>query len=415
MKRLKVLICAYACNPLSDCRLHPGEDITGWRFVEQISRFHEVWVLTHSYNKHALQEASAQELLGKVSFHFIDLTPALWWLYNMNIGRRLYYYFWQIAAFAHAYTLHRKVGFDLFHHITFGNDWIPSFTGAFLRVPFFWGPFGGGQKVPRTLFSTLTLRGKAAEILRDSAQYLARRILFPYRNSLLQRAQTVLVCNRQTHQRIPERFREKTKLFPLNGVLLEELQKQEPSGNNMFYILSAGRLDRIKGLDLALSSFALFRKKYPHSLFEILGSGPEEKRLKRLAHRLGIAQGVVFTPWVRREEVRQKLHKADVFLFLSLRDGGGAVVVEAMAAGTPVVCLDTAGPGFHIQPEWGIKILPQDADTVVENVGEALATLHNNPALRKELGRRALQRAEEFYLWDRLGEKITQVYQEARL
>ena len=58
MKKLKVLVSAYACNPTGSIQLHPGEDLTGWKLVQQLSRFHDVYMITHSYNRDGVEKAS---------------------------------------------------------------------------------------------------------------------------------------------------------------------------------------------------------------------------------------------------------------------------------------------------------------------------------------------------------------------
>jgi hypothetical protein len=119
--------------------------------MEQLARFHDLWVITHSYNEAGISEALGAKPLPNVRFHFVELPRAMRWLYRIEFGQRIYYYLWQIKAWRVARKLHRKVRFDAAHHLTFGNDWIPSFIGAFLPVPFIWGPVGGGQRTPKPL------------------------------------------------------------------------------------------------------------------------------------------------------------------------------------------------------------------------------------------------------------------------
>ena len=57
-----------------------------------------------------------------------------------------------------------------------------------------------------------------------------------------------------------------------------------------------------------------------------------------------------------RQNLLALLRQGDTFLFRSLRDGGGAVVMEAIAAGKPIFCMDLAGPGVHVTEDCGIKI-----------------------------------------------------------
>ena len=103
----------------------------------------------------------------------------------------------------------------------------------------------------------------------------------------------------------------------------------------------------------------------------------------------------------------------DVFLFPSLRDGGGAVVIEAMAAGKPVVCLDAGGPGMHVSDEWGFKITPTTPEDTINGLASALEQLYLDPDLRQRMGRAARKRSEDFYHWNKLGDQLMVIYQGA--
>jgi glycosyltransferase involved in cell wall biosynthesis len=168
-----------------------------------------------------------------------------------------------------------------------------------------------------------------------------------------------------------------------------------------------------KNFAAAIRAFAAFHSRHPRSVFEIVGEGEEAKRLHDLAAELRVSAAVRFTGWLPQKDLMEKMRASDVFLYPSLREGGGAVVVEAMACGLPVICLDHAGPGFHIHPEWGIKIAPRDPAGIVKHMDAALETLHENPAVRTAMGSAARRRAEDFYVWDRLGEKLQEIYQQA--
>ena len=87
---MKVLVSAYACNPSGSLQLHPGEDLTGWRLVEQLARFHDLWVVTHRYNEPGISEARARTSLPNVPFIFVELSKTLKWLYGIEFGQRGY-------------------------------------------------------------------------------------------------------------------------------------------------------------------------------------------------------------------------------------------------------------------------------------------------------------------------------------
>src|SRR5712692_9010733 len=143
--KLRVLACAYACYGESGAKLSGGEAVLGWSLVRQLGRFHEVWVLTHSENRPSIEAALRQEPLPSVRFHYLDLPDWLRPLQRLPGGIQLYAYLWQLRAYLAARALHRRHGFDVFHHITYANDWMASFIGALLPIPFIRGPGGGAH------------------------------------------------------------------------------------------------------------------------------------------------------------------------------------------------------------------------------------------------------------------------------
>ncbi|HKT12401.1 MAG TPA: glycosyltransferase family 4 protein, partial [Terriglobia bacterium] len=117
--------------------------------------------------------------------------------------------------------------------------------------------------------------------------------------------------------------------------------------------------------------------------------------------------------WLPREDLFKEMAECDAFVFASLRDGGGLVVVEAMAAGKPVVCLDLAGPGLHVTEECGIKVAAENPEQTVRDLAAAFGRLARDADLRAAMGRAARRRAEEVYDWKRVAERIEKVYREA--
>jgi len=411
---MKVLICAYSCLQDPDKRYGDGgESFLGWNIVRQLSRFNKTWVLTHSQNRQALEEKLLQEPILNANFCYVNLPNWLGFLNKIHGGIQIYAYLWQIKAYFVAKKLHKEFHFDVFHHVTYANDWMASFIGAFLPVPYIRGPGGGAHRVPKSFLSEFSFFNRLSQYLRSIGQWLFRHDLLFILSQ--KRAKAILVCNRESFEAIPKKWRNKTYLFPVNGISQEDLDlllKNEKKDDNKFKVLSAGKLLVIKGFSLAIKSFKSFSDKVSNVELEIIGDGPEFPRLKNLVEKLKIEEKVQFKKWMPRSEFLKELKSCDVFLFPSLRDGGGQVVVEAMAAEKPVICLDIAGPGFHIEKEWGIKIRPDFPDQAIKEIAEALEKLYFDKELRIQLGKKARERAEKEYLWDHLGEKLFKIYQE---
>lgn len=409
----RILISAYACNPEGSLQLHPGEDLTGWNIVSQLGRNNSLWVITHRYNQRGIECAPVTASPPKARFVFIELSPLLNWLYHIEFAKRIYYYLWQIKAWRVARSLHKEIGFDIAHHVTFGNYWIGSFIGAFLRVPFVWGPVGGGQRTPSGLMNDYSFYGRLAERFRGLAQWIGIHVLIS-RRLCLRRSKAVLVCNYETRNNIPKKYSSKVHMFPVNGISFEDLSPQKEIMNidDQFRIITSGRFVRLKGFKLAIRAFSLFAKEVPNASFEIIGSGPDEGSLRALAQSLGIGDRVHFPGWLPRAEVLRRMRLSDVFFFPSYRDGGGAVVAEAMASGLPVVVLNSGGPGFYVEDKWGIKIKPTDPEKTVRAMVSPLSELFSDTPKRLRMGAAARARAEEFFLWDKIGDKIIALYDE---
>lgn len=412
--KLRVLVCAYACSPGGSAEAFGGgELVLGWNLVKQLGRFHEVDVLTSTQNRANIESALPREPLPTVRFHYFDLPSWMAFLRGIQGGIQIYAYLWQVKAYFVAGRLHRRFPFDIFHHITYANDWMASFIGALLPVPYVRGPGGGAHQTPRELLAEYSLSGRLWEQLRAAGQWIFRHD--PLFVAGQRRARALLVCNHEALEAIPQEWRTKASLFPVNGVSSDDLDQSraEETGNGSFRVLSAGKLLRIKGYGLALRAFNRLAVRHSHAEFVIVGSGPELPRLQLLVDELGLRRQVRFVNWMARQQLLSHMYASDVFLFPSLRDGGGAVVVEAMAAGKPVVCLDLAGPGLHVTPECGMKITPSSPEHTVQELAAALERLYQDKELRLRMGRAARTRAQECYHWDRHGERLREIYRAA--
>ncbi len=413
-KKLKVLVCAYACLGDPDRRFGSGgEGFLGWNLVRQLACFCQVFVLTHSQNRVIIEKAQRNENLQNLKLFYLDLPPFLDFLRRFQGGIQFYAYLWQIRAYFLARKLHRKIHFDVFHHLTYANDWMASFIGALLPLPYIRGPGGGAQQVPKSFLSEFSFKDRLFQYLRSFGQWFFRHDPFFILSQA--KAKVILVCNRESLEKIPKKWQAKVRLFPVNGISEEDLNllsKFEKKDNNRFKVLSAGKLLAIKGFSVAIKAFKNFLDKFPEAELEIIGDGPELLRLKNLSQNLKIRDRVRFKKWMPRNEFLEELAGCDVFLFPSLRDGGGQVVVEAMAAQKPVVCLDIAGPGFHINDECGIKIKPYSLQQTIQGLAEALARLKADKELATRLAKKARKKAEEFYRWEKLGERLVKIYQE---
>ena len=408
---LRVLACTFTCCPPGTPGFRGGEDLLGWNLLNQIARFHEVWALTHSLDRPSLEQAQRTEPRPNIHFHYVHLPKALSPLLRIQGGHQFYYHLWQVKAYFAARRLHKELNFDLFHHVTYANDWLANFIGAFLQVPYVRGPGGGAHRTPKGFEKEYTVGGRLWENVRSIGQWIFRHDPFFLKGQ--NRAGAILVCNPESKSKVPKKWSHKVHLFPVSGIFSDDLLRppQPPASQQEFRVLTAGSLLRIKGFGLAIRAFGEFAGVHPAAKLSIIGSGPEEPRLRRLVHQTNLQNKVCFLGWKPHDVLLSEMASHDVFLFPSLRDGGGTVVIEAMAAGKPVVCLDVGGPSLHVTEETGIKVAAGSPQRAVRELAEALQRLYAHEELRVTLGNAARERAKQLYHWDRLGERLMEIYQ----
>jgi len=407
--KLHVLVSAYACGADPSTKFFGGGDVMAWNLVKRLGREYRLWVLTAAQNRQAIDAALAKESLPSVEFVYVGLPARLQGLLRHQGALQFYAYLWQWKAYFVARKLHRRIRFDAFHHLTYENDWMASPTGALLPVPYLRGPGGGAHFVPAQFRARFGAKSRLWEYFRIGMQWVFRHD--PFFLISQERAKVLMMANREALEALPARWQKKAKPLSVNGISNSELTPPESRPRNAkFAILSAGRLIPLKGFDLALRAFALFARKHPEAMFVLIGEGPELGRLQTLVQELGIERQTRIEGWMPRERLLAKMRFCDVFLFASLRDGGGSVVVEAMAAGKPVVCLDLAGPALHVNPECGFKVPAHHPEQAAQDMAEALDRLANDRELCTRMGRAAFERARQDYDWDRVAERVSEAY-----
>lgn len=174
-------------------------------------------------------------------------------------------------------------------------------------------------------------------------------------------------------------------------------------------LLSVGRLDPIKGLDLLLESVALMRR--PARLIVVGGDpegDPEVERLRARAVELGIAGRVRFPGAVAQPELLSYYRAADALVVTSRYESFGLAAVEALASGTPVVAAQVGGLPYIVREgENGMLVRWRCAGAFAERLDELLS----DDALRLRLAANARPSVER-YSWHTIGDEVRAMYQE---
>jgi phosphatidylinositol alpha-mannosyltransferase len=198
------------------------------------------------------------------------------------------------------------------------------------------------------------------------------------------------------------------KVIP-NGVNVGRYQRAVPIArwqDGTPNLLFVGRLEDRKGLPHLLKAFRLIRKSGLEARLLVVGSGPQERESRRYVMTRGL-QNVEFLGRVSDSEKAQLFKTADVFVSPATgRESFGIVLLEAMAAGAPIVCSDIHGyKGVVQRGRQAILVPPHDAKALAAGITELLV----DPALRARLGASGQERAQQFS-WERVTAKVDDYY-----
>jgi len=402
---VKVLVSAYACAP--DAGSEPG---VGWNWVEQIARFHDVWVLTRRNNRAAIEQSLKRRPQPNVHWVYVDLPAwARFWKRGQR-GVHAYYYLWQVAAYLRGRRLNREVEFDVVQHVTFVNYWMPSLL-ALLPAPFVWGPVGGGESAPPAFSRTLSARGRGYEYVRALARSIGERDVFVRRTA--RRAAAVVATTAETATRLSHLGARNVHIVSqvaLTAKDLARLGRIPVRTVGPFRAISIGRLVDWKGFHLGLRAFAALHEHVPASEYWIVGDGPDRRHVEKTVMALGLETAVVFKEWMPRDELLTQLAQCDVLVHPSLHDSGGWVCAEAMAAGRPVICLALGGPAVQVTARTGFAVPADTPGTAVQRIAAALIRLATDPSLRLQMAEAARQRALTAFRWEERGDFIQSIY-----
>jgi len=168
-------------------------------------------------------------------------------------------------------------------------------------------------------------------------------------------------------------------------------------GDDRFVAMTVARLDPVKDLVGMLDAFARVRVHRPDARLVIVGDGPERQRLEQRAAKADLKGSIVMTGY--RSNVRALLPAADLYASNSISEGVSITILEAMAAGLPVVATSVGGTPEVLPNGAGGMLVPARAP---EKLAAAILALARDPGRRTTLGVDARRRLETAFTIDRM-------------
>lgn len=391
---MKILLSAFACVPAAG-----SEGGGGWRWALELAANHEVTVVTDITRREAIEAQLAQD--RPPNLRVVYFRPA--WLRPVPLNfstAQLLYTAWQFALLPFAWRLQKQNHFDLAMHISYGVYRTPSFLG-YLGIPFVFGPLGGGEDAPLRLKRSIKGREKVRELLRTLVNKLA--LFDPFLWAAYAKAALILVRTEDTRNALPWPYRKRA--FVHQEIGIDVHADSMPAIRQMgepLRVLYAGRLLGLKGVHFAIRAMAELWRKGIACEFTLVGRGPYEAELRRLAREEGVEARIRWISYLPQSELFSLYREMHCLLFPSLHDSGGNVVLEAQAYGLPVICLDLGGPATLVKPNTAIIVSTQDQDEdgVVRGLVEAIEQLAGDETRRVAMGRAAIANVSATMSWE---------------
>jgi glycosyltransferase involved in cell wall biosynthesis len=413
-ERLRILVIAEACNPT-----WTSVPLVGYNFTRALAGRDDLdlTVVSHVNNRPAIQ---ADPLNDLARVHFIDnewiarplyrlstllrggeklswtINTAMAWPSYMVFERAVYH------RFGHDLEAGR---FDLIHRITPLTPTMGSPLASMTRVPMVIGPLNGGLPWPKEYPE---LRSQEREWLVPLRK--AYRLL-PFYNSTYRRLAAVIAGSRHTATETPAFFRGQRFYLPENGVdpARFPLASAWPEPKGRFRFISVGRLVPYKGLDLTLEAMGQSTTLKQCELV-VVGEGPQQPELEAIIRKYGLESNVQLLGWVDQSRLARELGQAQAFVFPSLREFGGGVVLEALSSGLPALIVDYGGPAELVTSDCGVLLPMKPRQEFVPLLRQAMEALATDPARCRAMGQAACQHIRQHFVWTAKAERIVEFY-----
>ena len=346
MKPPRILLSAYQCGP----GLGSVSQI-GWEWYSRLAQHGPVTLMTHVRNREALSGAGAP--LPGTEVHYIDTEWFAGPLYRLAsrlfpnsqhsvflISSLDFFVFDHFALKMLRNGLDAEHNFDLVHAVTPVSP-VAATRLHRLHLPLVVGPWNGGLSSPATFPEIMSQDSSWIYRIRDVGKLLDRML------GTTRRASLILSATRSTDESIPAHGRAACVRMLENGVDLDMFHPgawgPAPSATEPLRVVFVGRLLPMKGVPMLLKAAARVQNEFPIRL-TIVGDGPLRAELEAEAGKQGVAGITRFTGNLPLPEVAAEMRSAHVFCLPSVRESGGAVLLEAMASGVPILAVNYGGP-----------------------------------------------------------------------
>ncbi|HPF21642.1 MAG TPA: glycosyltransferase family 4 protein [Syntrophomonas sp.] len=349
----------------------------------------EVHIITPRVKNYPDQDTFAGVFIHRVGNPISEASPDDFkgWTFTFNS-----------EAIREAVRLNSEAGIDLIH----AHDWMVAYAGRSISKIF-------GIPLVTTIHATEYGRNIG---LHNRTQ----REINEIEKNLALEAHQIICCSQYMQDEISSLFgvhRSGIKIIP-NGVEPEQFKELpehppvefDPQEKALVFL---GRLVPEKGVWQLLNCFPRVLESVPEAKLYIGGRGPQKRILEQRSQKLGIAEQVIFTGFLKEKDRNYVYHHAKAAVFPSLYEPFGIVALEAMATNTPVIVSEVGGLSEIVEHrQTGLKVPPGHES----KLAEAIIELLTNTEYARQFAKNAAQAIASTYSWETIAHSTIAVYEE---
>ena len=413
MHRPRVLLIAERANPE-----YTSIPLRGWCHGKAIADMTDAHIVTQHWNGPAYLRQGFTDFTGintsiihepmKLVIAALRGGKGKGWTMDTALSALEYYYFeWLVWR---RFGKRIKAGeFDVVHRLIPSSPTVPSIIAAKCKkagVPFVLGPINGGLPWPKAFEAARRQEKEWLSYIRDIYR------LMPGYKSTRENATAIVVGSQATLEKVADKYRPKCVYFPANAVDMQRFQKKrapKSQHDRPIRLVFVGRLVPYKGADMLIEAAADLLRTGKVTL-EIIGDGPQREAIAQRIRTENLTGSVTLAGKVPHTQLQDRLAQADVFAFPSIREFGGAVVLEAMAIGLMPIVVDYGGPGEMVVPSVGHKVPLGTRRDIVAGFRQALENVVAYPGQIDALGENARARILSKFTWEERATQTLDVY-----
>lgn len=407
---MKILYDCFSCSPY-----YGSDEGIGWLWPYYMRKYHEVWALVRKDRKNDIERYCLDNNIKDIHFIYADIPDWINLYYrNKSKGKNgvldflAYQFLWQFPAYYEAKKVHKNVHFDLIHHVG-TNDF--RFLGKLykLNIPFIIGPIGGAQETPKQLEYYIR-NHKQSEQFRKIINKLFTSM--PGYKRALNKARYIFFSNDETRDYLLPKIRSKNKCKILTEVgwdYVTDLSDHKYNEMQEIIILWAGRMEYRKGLELLFDVLDRLSETDKWKLL-LCGDGSEKSFYEKIISTKTYRNQVKFLGKISYEQMKEVYKMANIFVFPSLRETTGTVIIEAMANGLPVIALRQGGAKYVITNETGDLVTGNSQEEILSNFCTCINMYIKKPNKTVEKGKLAQKRILDNYTWEKKTQIMNTLY-----